>query len=226
MNFFSIYRIEKMSAINIEEFYDTVSKRFDVSRVRVWRAVREYIESCVASPSSGEGEATSMFFEIGCGNGKNLLYAKKYSNKVAGIDISQEMVNICLEKGLNVAKGNILTMNENRIAQHVFCIAVIHHFDTEEKRITAIRNVCNCAVSSVLITVWSDSDRRATQNGVFATDQMIPFTFSEKEFALRYIHFFNENELRSLIYKAVGDSFRIEKLFEDCNNWNVILIRN
>lgn len=203
-------------AMSIAHLYDKISKRFDVSRVRVWKAVREYIENNV------EEKYFSSFFEIGCGNGKNLLYAKKYTENVIGVDISQEMVNICLKKGLNVIKGDILNSFDIK-ASHVLCIAVIHHLDTEEKRITAIRNVCASATKSVLITVWSVSDRRTMQNGVFSRDQLIPFMFSEKEFALRYIHFFNEEELRSLVQKAIGNTFKIEKLFEDCNNWNVVL---
>ena len=50
---------------NVEEVYDNISESFDNSRNKVWESVKEFLDT---------QEEYSIGLEIGCGNGKNMLY--------------------------------------------------------------------------------------------------------------------------------------------------------
>lgn len=197
----------------MEEVYDTISKRFDTSRVNIWKCVKSFLNEC----SFANNESV---LEIACGNGKNLLYAKKYTPNIYGTDISKEMVNICRKKGLNVRKEDVFFPTENTKYDYVMCIAMIHHLKTKEERIIAISNVCKYARNKVIITVWANTDSRAESGA----DQMVSFEYELNKSVDRYYHFFSEEECRELISSATKE-FYISKLYNEHDNIIIFLER-
>ena len=79
-----------------EVFYDLMANEFDKTRVRLWGCVKSFINNF---PSN------SLILDVGCGNGKYMNYRNDIHIK--GIDISQELVNLCINKGFDVIKGNM-----------------------------------------------------------------------------------------------------------------------
>ena len=109
------------------------------------------------------------FADIGCGNGKNMLYRKDCTN--IGCDFSENLVKICLEKNLNVISGDILNIPfKDNTFDYTICIAVIHHLSTNEKRKKAISELLRVTKPNgkILILVWAleqepDSRRKFTE---------------------------------------------------------------
>ena len=71
--------------------------------------------------------------DIGCGNGKNMMYRKDCTN--IGCDFSTGLVDICQKKNLKRRLWRILKIPfKNDMFNYTICIVVIHHLSTVEKR--------------------------------------------------------------------------------------------
>ena len=64
--------------INVKQIYDKIANEFDNTRYRPWTCVENFLDSI--PPNSNIGD-------IGCGNGKNMLYRKDCNNY--GCDFSE-----------------------------------------------------------------------------------------------------------------------------------------
>ena len=84
-----------------------------------------------------------------------MLYRKDCINM--GCDLSNNLVNICIQKNLNVVLGNILNIPyKNNIFDYTICIAVIHHLSSANKRKEAINELIRVTKKGgkILILVW------------------------------------------------------------------------
>ena len=116
---------------NVLETYETISNEFDKTRHHVWSCVRDFLDSL---------ESNSNLLEIGCGNGKNLMYRTDINR--TGIDFVPSFVNICRDKDLNVNEGNAIDLQfTNEVFDNCISIAVFHHLSSEERRIKALREM-------------------------------------------------------------------------------------
>jgi O-antigen chain-terminating methyltransferase len=79
--------------------YAGFENRFRGSEEEVKRKLREYVPYF-----SKEG----MVLDLGCGRGEFLELLQESGIAAAGVDISSQMVDICLDKGLRCQKGDIL----------------------------------------------------------------------------------------------------------------------
>jgi len=105
---------------DIEMTYDNIAYKFDKTRYRVWNAVQKVLDSF---------EKDSNNIDMGCGNGKNMLYRKDIN--FTGIDISQKFIDICEKKNLECYKSDVRkTIFENDKFDNSISIAVIHHIYT------------------------------------------------------------------------------------------------
>jgi len=107
-----------------EIFYNLIANEFDKTRVRLWPCVKLFLDNFLPN---------SLILDIGCGNGKYMNYRDDI--KIKGIDISQELVNICINKGFDVIKGNMtnLPYNDNYF-DGIICIASYHHLENDNDR--------------------------------------------------------------------------------------------
>ena len=114
--------------IHVKDIYNKIANEFDNTRYRPWSCVESFLGNVPENSSIGD---------IGCGNGKNMLFRKDCINY--GCDFSNSLVKICNKKGLNVINGDTLNIpfNDNSF-DYTLSIAVIHHLSTEEKRKKAI----------------------------------------------------------------------------------------
>lgn len=135
----------------IEYHYDVISCEFDTTRVRIWKSVHEFLLKHMNS-------VPKKLLDVGVGNGKNILFANKHNYECIGIDISNNLLEICRKKDINVFKKDILDLNNTfGCFDTIICIATIHHLENTTMQKKAIINMLNCLNDDghLLISVWS-----------------------------------------------------------------------
>ena len=85
---------------------------------------------------------TSNILDIGCGVGYFLEEAKKRNWNVYGTEYSEQAVNICTEKGLNVKKGTTSSINfDKEFFDIITSFEVIEHINNPLEEIQSIYNI-------------------------------------------------------------------------------------
>lgn len=117
---------------HVYDTYQLISSEFDKSRHHIWPCVRDFLDK--AQPGQS-------LLEIGCGNGKNLLYRREVLNGI-GIDLVPNFVKICLDKGIRAMEGSAIDLPfSDEVFDNCISVAVFHHLASEERRITALREM-------------------------------------------------------------------------------------
>lgn len=151
--------------MSIENDYNTIAHDFDKTRTKIWNRVKTFIVN-ESNPFQRQ-----RLLDVGVGNGKNSLFAKTYLYQCIGIDISDNLLTICRNKGLDVHKNDVLSLSEKHFGlfDKIVCIAVIHHFENIEDQKKAICNMIKClnVSGSLLISVWSKEFDENTKNRLF-----------------------------------------------------------
>lgn len=204
--------------MEIKEVYNNISSDFDKTRYSVWGGVRRFLDSL--SPNSFNGD-------IGCGNGKNMLYRKDLIFE--GIDISSEFVKICTNKGLCVKEDNILELSiPNNYFENILCIAVIHHLKTTHERQKAISELLRITKQNgkILLFVWAFEQPEHSKRKFLTTDENVPFKTVNGKIFERYYHMYVKNELQNEIISVKYTypyDFIITDSFWEHGNWAVVL---
>ena len=201
--------------LSVKEVYNKIAKQFDNTRQRIWTVVKAFLD---------ELEPGSTLLELGCGNGKNMLYRSDLH--VSGIDISEEQVVICRAKGLHVSEGTITKLDFPAMSfDNMICIATYHHLDNDGDRQRALKEIHRCLKphGRVLITVWameqdSDSNFHFTE-----TDTMVPWkSRTDNNTYLRYYHIYKQDELLDEV-KRLCPELKPVRFLWDQGNWNLVL---
>jgi SAM-dependent methyltransferase len=143
--------------MEVEQVYNNIAKEFSNSRYRVWSGVKKFLDLLPINTTNGD---------IGCGNGKNMMY--RTDIQFIGYDISDELIKICLERNLNVHKGNILNLPiTDNYFDNTISIAVIHHLEKQEDRIKALSELLRITKpgGKILVYVWSFLQDKLLTNG-------------------------------------------------------------
>jgi len=146
--------------------YNIISKVFDNSRVRIWNNVKQFLvegqdaagaAGAATKSSTTSSRTTNTLLDCGCGNGKNMIYAQSLGYHSEGFDISNNLLDICKNKGLNVYYQDVLNLKANKKYKKIMSIAVLHHLQTVEEQIVAINNLCDCLDNNgkLLVSFWS-----------------------------------------------------------------------
>ena len=203
------------NTMNIQEVYNNISNDFSHTRHSVWNAVKEFLK---------ELPSQSLLGDIGCGNGKNMLYRSDLISQ--GIDYSEQLVGICKQRGLDVLCGSILNIPfRDSCFDNTICIAVIHHLEERVERLRAIRELVRVTRpgGKILISVWAlrqdeDSKRKFTTN-----DVLVPFRVRGSDSVYeRFYHVYSDGELEDDII-SIGEEIYIERIFYEKGNWYAIL---
>jgi len=200
-----------MNDKNIKKTYDTISTHFSKTRYNIWNCVKLFLDKV---------EKNTIIGDIGCGNGKNMLYRKDCINM--GCDLSNNLVNICIQKNLNVVLGNILNIPyKNNIFDYTICIAVIHHLSSINKRKQAINELIRVTKKGgkILILVWAFEQEKSSRFNFTKQDNYIDWKDKDKNIiGKRFYHVFKQNELEELIDK----SLKYESFYEKGNRGVII----
>lgn len=201
----------------VKNTYNKIAKYFDNTRYRPWFCVEEFLNSL---------EKNSLIGDIGCGNGKNMLF-RKNELQFKGCDFSSELVKIACSKGLDVVLGNILDIPfHDNLFNYVISIAVIHHLSKEIDRINAIKELIRITKpgGKILILVWSMRQEPNSKKKFNSPDIYLDWKDKyQKVLGKRYYHIFSQNELDNLIS---GININIEYSFYEKGNYGIILKKN
>ena len=195
--------------------YNSISHDFDRTRHSVWNAVKQFLDSL---------EPNTKLGDIGCGNGKNMLYRKDLCCE--GVDFSEDLISICKSKQLNASVGNILHIPfEKNYFDNTICIAVIHHLESQYERIEAIKELLRITKpgGKILMSVWA-KDQESNSKRMFQSNNVyVPFHTQNGAVYQRYYHVYNKGELEYDISFITDIAFTIDNIFYELGNWYIIL---
>nr|XP_039250139.1 alkylated DNA repair protein alkB homolog 8-like [Styela clava] len=132
---------------HVHKVYNEIASHFTSTRDKPWPKVKQFIN---------ELEAHSTIIDIGCGSGRYL--GVRSDVYMIGCDRSQNLINICKEKGFKVFTCDGLNLSlRHGIFDACICIAVIHHYSTHERRMKAIEQLLQLVrvEGQILISVWA-----------------------------------------------------------------------
>lgn len=203
--------------MEVAQTYNTIAYDFSKTRYSVWGGVRSFLD---ALPRG------SLVGDIGCGNGKNMLYRKDQLN-YEGVDISSEFVRICRSRVLNVKEGSVLDIPvKSNHFDYTMSIAVIHHLHTREEREQAIREIYRVTKPGglILLYVWAAEQPQDSKRKFTGGDTMVPFHMKDGTICERFYHIYVQGELEAEIQSALG-SVTLQS-FYDTGNWCAVITKN
>jgi ubiquinone/menaquinone biosynthesis C-methylase UbiE len=211
-------KIDFLENNSVKHIYNQIATHFDSTRHYRWQWITEFISS---------NPIGSTIYDIGCGNGRNMLYP---NYNFIGVDNSESFVKICLEKGLNVfyAEMDNLPYTSNS-CDAIINIAAFHHLASIERRLKTL-NEMNRVLrpdGKILISVWSKNQPKKTKR-VFENYgvNLVPWKKPNnkqnvgEDVKMRFYYIFKIEELLELFDK-VGLSVLEHKW--DCGNEVFIL---
>ena len=200
--------------IYVKNVYNNIAKEFSETRYRPWTCVERFLDN--VNPES-------YISDIGCGNGKNMLYRKDCYNY--GCDFSKELVKICTDQNLNVIEGDILNIPyTSNYFDYTMCIAVIHHLSTECKRKLAINELIRITKTGgkILILVWALEQEPESRRKFIQQENYVDWRDKTKRLlGKRYYYVFKKNELENLILNK--KSVKIIERFYERGNHGIVL---
>lgn len=191
--------------------FDRIAESFDATRYKPWPETVEFLD---ALPKG------SLLLDIGCGNGRNAVYAEKVGLKVVAIDISSGMIQKAIGKtsaATYVLADACRMPFESARFDAVIAIAVIHHIETQEGRLAALKEVGRVLRPGgiALVGVWAREQERLggkhDANGDAWVDWKLPGGAAEK----RFYHLYTEKEFRDAIVAA---GLSEKRYFFRCDN--------
>lgn len=203
--------------LSVSQVYDKIASDFNITRVRIWGSVKTFIDSIPAD---------SKVLELGCGNGKNMLYRNDLD--IIGIDISAEQVAICKKKNLRVSQGSIVSLDfDTSQFDYMLCIATYHHLDNDDDRKNSLKEMFRClnVGGKLLITVWAmeqpdDGNFRFTKS-----DELVPWLSRvDGNTYLRYYHIYRTGELQEEINRLCPE-LTITSVGWELGNWWCIAMK-
>ncbi len=205
-----------MEAQSVKEVYEEIADHFSETRYSQWNCVRNFLDTCCVGDLIGD---------IGCGNGKNMLYRNDL--QYIGCDISERLVNIARNKTGNeiiCSSGTNLPF-QNGLFDACMSVAVIHHLSTANERKRFLEEMVRCTKPGgrIMFTVWMLDQPLKTKwiargNG----DYSIPWHNKSGAILQRFYHLFTEEE----IYNILPSNCIVEKIVTECYNYVVILRKN
>ena len=192
-------------------FYDIHADDFSKSRFRIWPHVQIFLDSL---------KSNSRVLDIGCGNGKNMLYRDDLD--MIGLEYSKGLCSICKSRLLPVVQGDARSIPfEDNMFDAIIMIAVIHHINPDEhlKVLSEIQRVLRPG-GICLITNWAveqpDDSRRKFHPGL----NMV--TWKGKE-TLPLPYWVMDKTLANDFINNLPKGLKFMKLDWEAGNWHFTL---
>ena len=204
--------LTNLEELNVANVYDKIAYSFDKTRYKVWLSVSKFLDSI-------NPKINHTILEIGCGNGKNMIYNEKLN--IIGCDISEPFINICQEKGLNVFKSDQRKIEKpDNSFDYILSIAVLHHLEKTDDRQIAIDEIVRLLKKGgkAIVQVWSNFkySEQINENNDF----LVNWKNDDNILYSRYYHKFEKDEFSKLFIK---DKINILEFYEEKNNFICII---
>jgi tRNA (uracil-5-)-methyltransferase TRM9 len=202
----------------VHNIYDLIADDFDKTRFCHWSFIKQFILDI---------EPKTTFLDLGCGNGK--YFALRNDLDFYALDNCKKLIDIVNIKYplVKTTVANIIDLPyDNDFADTIISIAVIHHLETEEKRILMIKEIIRTLKinGKCLITAWAITPKIVSKSTKLNdnNDFLIPWK-SKTQIFQRFYHLFQENELEKLLLnfsnvKIINSTF-------DKDNFNVVFTK-
>lgn len=210
--------------MSVQEVYNKIATEFDKTRstwlkakvktVAIWPNVRTFLDQLPVG---------SSVVDIGCGNGKNMLYRNDLYFK--GIDISEELVKICQEKGLDVIQSSMTSLPySDNVFNNSICIASYHHLDNDTDREASLKEMYRCLKpgGKILITVWAMEQDSSSKRSFTKRDEHVSWKLKDGSVHYRYYHIYNKGDLEEEIVRLEPRFKQVEVGYE-AGNWWIVL---
>ncbi|XP_038055354.1 alkylated DNA repair protein alkB homolog 8-like [Patiria miniata] len=141
-----------LETTHVHQVYDTIAGHFSQTRHKPWPRVLEFLQSLPAG---------SVMLDVGCGNGKYLDGNPSVFS--IGCDRSVKLVEICKERHFQAFSCDGLNLPIRSSSMDAcICIAVIHHFSTQNRRLAAVREMARVLRPEGLglIYVWAKEQEK------------------------------------------------------------------
>ena len=187
------HNIEETQVKNV---YEEIASHFDNTRVYKWPCVNEFLDELTND---------SIVYDLGCGNGRNMINNNTQNIHFTGIDNCESFVKICKSNKLNVFNGNIMKVPlESGSADAILCIAVFHHLATVENRIIALYEMKRLLKNTgkILLSVWSINQPQKTRRSFNNYGNNIVLWNKFGRIYERFYYIFKLEELKYLFNKC------------------------
>ncbi|KAL3233446.1 tRNA (carboxymethyluridine(34)-5-O)-methyltransferase [Nakaseomyces bracarensis] len=161
----------------VHKVYNEIAPHFSETRYKPWPIVTEFLMS---------RETGSVGIDVGCGNGKYLNVNPNIF--IIGSDRSSGLIQCAHEinqrYNILVADGQSLPHREDTF-DFAISIAVVHHWTTRERRISAIKHILSKVKpgGQALIYCWAleqGRSRRGYHEGM-EQDVLVPWVLQDKK---------------------------------------------
>ncbi len=205
---------------SVKQVYETIAKHFSDTRYNQWNCVKVFLNTLTKS---------SLVCDIGCGNGKNMMYRDDLM--YIGCDITENLLYIT--QGRLREKTDLLQVSglqlpyRNNIYDAIMSIAVLHHIETHIDRIQFMKECIRCLQSGGrgLITVWGlEQPLKKKWINMGNGDFMIPWDDKDTGITYnRFYHFFSKDEINN--FMNLFDEIIIESIEYECYNYCITFIK-
>ena len=134
----------KLIKSQLIETFDAIAPHFDITRYKPWPESKRFISTLPKD---------SRVLDLGCGNGRNSVFLARVGMRVIGIDFSQGLIKIALNKmewrevseKVSLMEGDIgsLPLFDESV-DAVLYIATLHHLPTPQERLESLLEVKRC----------------------------------------------------------------------------------
>jgi ubiquinone/menaquinone biosynthesis C-methylase UbiE len=141
----------------VKNVYESIATHFDNTRSYKWSWVNEFLNSL---------KANSIIYDIGCGNGRNMINNNSKNLIFTGIDNCEKFVTLCKSKNLNVINANMTAIPlKSNTADAILCIAVFHHLENKENRVNALLEMKRLIKigGKIMLSTWSINQPQKTR---------------------------------------------------------------
>jgi len=141
----------------VKNVYESIATHFDNTRSYKWSWVNEFLNSL---------KANSIIYDIGCGNGRNMINNNSKNFIFTGIDNCEKFVTLCKSKNLNVINANMTAIPlKSNSADAILCIAVFHHLENKENRVNALLEMKRLIKigGKIMLSTWSINQPQKTR---------------------------------------------------------------
>ena len=141
----------------VKNVYDAIATHFDNTRLYKWSWVNDFLNTL---------KINSIVYDVGCGNGRNMINNNSNNLIFTGIDNCENFVTLCKSKNLNVINANMTSIPlKSNSADAILCIAVFHHLENTENRVKALLEMKRLIKikGQILLSTWSINQPQKTR---------------------------------------------------------------
>lgn len=205
--------------LSVKHIYEDIANHFSDTRYNQWNCVKTFLRNI---------DSGSLVCDIGCGNGKNMLYRSDLV--YIGCDITENLLKCAHEKtngliDLLQLSGTHLPYRDN-IYDAIMSIAVLHHIDTIKSRRQFMNECIRCLQpgGTGLITVWGlEQPMKKKWIALGNGDFIIPWNDKAGNIYNRFYHFFSNEEITNFMNSF--NEIIIESIEYECYNYCITFIK-